>query len=394
MLREDPKNLIRVMPAKEMKIRKNGLFANGLIWFGAATSLAEIEAGLHCKGNLVAVLLGHLFGFVLLFAMGLIGGQTCQTAMQTTTRAFGNIGRRFFAGLNLLQLIGWTAVMVSMGALASTELFPQVGFPVFCLIVGGLAIFGLLIDFKQSSILVSGTIFLLAALAVVLTLNVQMLPTSNQTSAENPSFFSAFELSIAMPLSWLPLISDHTKDAEHPVAVSLVSALTYSIVSVWMYVLGMMIAAADSGGSIAQSILRTEIGVFGLIIVITSTALSAFLDLYSSGESGQALWRRLPPKAVGLTAGLIGIVLAISGIQERYASFLYLIASVFAPMAAVLIVSHYVVRRRYAALNVFSWGVGTVIYHLSAASPLGPTLTALLAASFIASLGLLIQKLK
>ena len=45
----DPSNLIRVMPAKEteMKDEDKGMSALGcgLVWFGAAVSIAEIEAG-------------------------------------------------------------------------------------------------------------------------------------------------------------------------------------------------------------------------------------------------------------------------------------------------------------------------------------------------------------
>ena len=38
---------------------------------------------------------------------------------------------------------------------------------------------------------------------------------------------------------------------------------------------------------------------------------------------------------------ILSCVLAISGIMDHYIGFLYLIASVFAPMAAVLMVSFY-----------------------------------------------------
>jgi len=369
-----------------MKLKQNGLLANGLIWFGAATSLAEIEAGLHCRGNLTAVLSGHLLGFFLLFATGAIGGHKRQSAMETTVEAFGTAGSRFFAGLNVLQLIGWTAVMISLGATAAVTLLPQIGFVPFCGIVGGAAILALLVDFRHSTFLSAGTIALLAILAAYLTFAVTRLPTVPELTVSD-SFAKTFELSVAMPLSWLPLISDHTKDAERPLAAAAVSALSYSVVSVWMYVLGTMIAAVRTDGNIAAVILRTGIGFAGLAIVILSTSISAFLDLYSSGESSRTLWKRIPAKAVGLLTGLVGIIFAISGIEARYASFLYLIASVFAPMASVLLVEHYFVRRRHTPLNLCAWVAGTVLYHLSATSPLGPTLTAILIAGAIASLG-------
>ena len=56
----------------------------GLIWFGAAISLAEIEAGLYCRGSLSAVILGHLLGGAMLFLAGLIGARTRQNGMECT----------------------------------------------------------------------------------------------------------------------------------------------------------------------------------------------------------------------------------------------------------------------------------------------------------------------
>ena len=42
-----------------------------------------------------------------------------------------------------------------------------------------------------------------------------------------------------MPLSWLPLISDYTREAEKPFAATLVSVVVYSLVSIFMYMIGM-----------------------------------------------------------------------------------------------------------------------------------------------------------
>ena len=56
---------------------------------------------------------------------------------------------------------------------------------------------------------------------------------------EAMSFGAAVELSVAMPLSWLPLISDYTREAKEPVKATAVSSIVYGLVSCWMYVIGM-----------------------------------------------------------------------------------------------------------------------------------------------------------
>ena len=91
--------------------RRTSLFENGLIWFGAGVSIAEILTGTYFaplgfgKGVL-AILIGHIIGCGLLFLAGLIGGRVRKSAMETVKMSFGQKGSLLFAGLNILQLVG------------------------------------------------------------------------------------------------------------------------------------------------------------------------------------------------------------------------------------------------------------------------------------------------
>ena len=99
---------------------------NGLIWFGAGVSIAEILTGTYlaplgmAKG-LAAILLGHVIGCSLLFLAGLIGGFARRSAMETVKMSFGHKGSLLFSTLNVLQLLGWTAIMIYDGALAAWD---------------------------------------------------------------------------------------------------------------------------------------------------------------------------------------------------------------------------------------------------------------------------------
>lgn len=64
-----------------MKTKQTSVLDNGLIWFGAAVSIAEIVTGtlfapLGFAKGLAAIVLGHIIGCALLFFSGLIGGKT------------------------------------------------------------------------------------------------------------------------------------------------------------------------------------------------------------------------------------------------------------------------------------------------------------------------------
>ena len=89
------------------------LLTNALLWFGAGVSLAEILTGTYLAGMelssaVLAIVLGHIIGGVLLFFSGLIGAREKLAAMDTVKGSFGSIGGRLFAVLNVVQLVGWT----------------------------------------------------------------------------------------------------------------------------------------------------------------------------------------------------------------------------------------------------------------------------------------------
>ena len=69
-------------------MKKTSVVQNGLIWFGAGVSLAEILTGTSFAGlgfarGFAAIVLGHVIGCTLFFLAGLIGGRSGKSAMET-----------------------------------------------------------------------------------------------------------------------------------------------------------------------------------------------------------------------------------------------------------------------------------------------------------------------
>jgi putative hydroxymethylpyrimidine transporter CytX len=342
-----------------------------------------------------AILLGHLFGGALLFLAMLLGARTRRGGMDCAKVPFGRAGGGFFAALNLLQLVGWTAVMVAQGAGAAGELLGgRVPFGAVCAGIGALVAVWIYVGLRGVGRINSVAMALLFALTVALTFVVlgdigakgrSGLPGNPIEPMEGPVFWFAFEMSVAMPLSWLPLAADYTRDARRPVAACAAAALVYSLVSCWMYGVGLMSAALSGGRTVAGAMAAAGLGAAALLVVVFSTVTTTFLDAYSAGESARSIWSRIPAKPFGVAACALGTLLAARGAMDRYLDFLYLIASVFAPMAAVLLVDGFLARRNSAAsansacnrsansaCNLFAWAAGFAVYHacLGGDSPL------------------------
>ncbi len=368
-----------------MEQKRTSIYENGLIWFGAGVSIAEIITGTYFaplgfgKG-LLAVITGHIIGCTMLFLAGLIGGKARKSAMETVKMSFGSKGGIFFSVLNVLQLVGWTAIMIYDGALAANGVF-DAGKWIWCLVIGGLIVLWILIGIKnlgRINTVAMGALFVLTIiLCKVIFFDGSELPVSE----ESMSFGAAVELSVAMPLSWLPLISDYTREAEKPTAATAVSAVVYGIISCWMYAIGMGAAIFTAESDIAQIMVKAGLGIAGLLIVVFSTVTTTFLDAYSAGISGESIFSGLKGKWVAVAAAVIGTAGAVIFPMDDITNFLYLIGSVFAPMIAVQIADYFILRKdssdkSFDIISCAVWVIGFVLYRflMTKDIPVGNTL--------------------
>ena len=374
--------------------KKTSVFENSLIWFGAAVSIAEILTGTYFASlgflkGLLAIVLGHIVGCILLFLAGMIGAKTQKSAMDTVKISFGTKGGIFFAILNILQLFGWTGIMIYDGASATQGILP-IGHFIWCIVIGGLILVWILIGVKnlgKLNVIAMSALFLMT---IILSFIIFKGGTAFDKGDNSMSFGAAMELSIAMPLSWLPLISDYTKEAKEPVKATAASSIVYGFVSIWMYIIGMSAALFTMESYIAKILLKAGLGIMGLFIVVLSTVTTTFLDVYSAGVSTESIFSKIKSKWVAVAVTVIGTLGAIVLPMDDITGFLYLIGSVFAPMIAIQIADFFILKisndkKMFSIKNIIIWVTGFIIYRILMKfdTPIGSTIPSMLITIFI-----------
>ena len=361
--------------------------SNALIWFGAGVSIAEILTGtyfvtLGWGRGIAAILLGHLIGGLMMFAAGMIGAMTKKSAMETVGLSFGRNGARIFSVLNVLQLLGWTAIMIYDGAISANGVV-GIGVWFWALVIGVLILVWIMIGLTNLGKLNTIAMVLLLILSFLLLRSILVNGTGSSDAVidDSLSFGAAVELAVAMPLSWLPLISDYTREAEKPVRATAASVIVYSAVSIFMYIIGMGAAMMTGEGDIAQIMMAAGLGIAGLLIVVLSTVTTTFLDAYSAGVSSESIHEKLPAKTVAIVVTVIGTIGAMLFVMDDITDFLYLIGSVFAPMIAIQVADFFVLKKEAYkggcnVRNVVIWVVGFILYRIlmNVDTPVGNTL--------------------
>ena len=366
-----------------MSENKTSVFSNGLLWFGAGISIAEILTGmllapLGLAKGLLAILIGHVIGGAVMFGAGLIGGRTGKSAMETVAISFGHQGARLFAGLNVIQLIGWTAVMIASAAAAANTL-SGMGTSVWSVIIGAFIALWIVLGLKNLGKVNVVVIAALLLLTLVLS-GVIFMGDRVPQAVGDMTLGAAIELTVAMPLSWLPVISDYTRIAEKPFKATAASCLAYFAASSWMFIISMGAALYTGQDDIAQILLQAGMGLVGILIVLLSTVTTTFLDAFSAGVSGKTLISGLSEKALALIACAGGIGLAVMMDSSSFEEFLYFIGSVFAPMTAILLSDYFILKQDHSEesvdwLNLALWLAGFILYRqlLDVQTPLGIT---------------------
>jgi nucleobase:cation symporter-1, NCS1 family len=350
---------IEPIPKEERNLEGWDFF---LLWAGAAVSLAEIWAGsliipLGLGLGLWAVLIGHLIGNTPFALGGLIGSRWGIPTMVSVRPSFGIRGSYFAAALNVLQLIGWTAVMLIVCGQAADAISKSYGFSnlnLWIILSGIITTLWALVGHRIWKWLQRISVVALLILCIAMTFVVlqqygwDML--SQIPRKRDFPFMMGMDLVIAMPISWLPLVSDYSRFATDSKRSFWGTWIGYFIVSSWMYLLGLMASLAtqspDPSGVVMNLLLKFGWAIPALMIVLFSTFTTTFLDIYSTAVSGLNIFPKLGERAGIVIGGILGIIVAIIfPTILNYEHFLLFIGAMFCPMFGIVLADYFLVRK-------------------------------------------------
>jgi nucleobase:cation symporter-1, NCS1 family len=385
----------------------------GLLVFSAGSFLSEAPF----YYALLAIIIGSISGSILLSLAGKIGSDHAIPSLIGTRPAFGLYGSYLAAILNIIQLIGWTTfeiLILSKAAQNLTNLHvPFLWNIVFGIVIALFGIFGPLFLVKQWLSKFAIWIVYASSIIILIALLSQNLPNSISAVGKDMSFFVALDLVIAMPISWMPLVSDYNRFAKTSKGAFMGTLIGFSITNIIFYLGGLLLGLGD----VSSIIISIQAILFGfiLLVMVVDEVDNAFADIYSAAISSQSIFRNLNQRYLIIGFTTLSTILSIFVSIEGYQQFLLLIGALFIPLFGVLLTDYFVVKRGkyqsdviYGNSNkimkigypaIIAWSIGALLYYLlSQLSPIyisqiptvGSTIPSLIASSL---LYLLITKL-
>lgn len=322
------------------------------LWFGASVSLAEIMTGsliapLGITKGIVVILLGHLIGTLILALVGMIGFKEKNPSLKLSRLSLGRYGSYIISVFNIIQLVGWTAIMLIQCTRSLQSITGKMfGFDNFLVLVIGVGILVGIWAFNAHrgvNFINNMAVLLLLLLCVFMLKSVLQAGEAKELTT-SITFGAALELSIIMPLTWLPLISDYTMLGKSKAGSFWGSFGGYFLGSSFMYIIGLLSAIYAGTSDPIGVMAGLNLGIAAVFIVILSTVTTTFLDVYSAVMSTSNISPGLSKSNLILTFTALGTLLAMFFPMEHYENFLYMIGSLFAPLFTVVLMDYFIYK--------------------------------------------------
>lgn len=381
-----------------------------VLWGDLAVGILVLAAGallvpaLGLPQATLAIVLGSALGCIPLALVGVAGAREGVPGMVLFRPILGIRGSWIPSVMNLIQLVGWTALelwaMARVANGVSKDTFGFDAYPVWlvgiALLCTALALGGPVLVVRKW--LERFGVYVVAAVGLWLTWRLVTAVDLSDAWAQPgkggwPNFSLGMDLVIAMPVSWLPLVADYNRFAEgrRPSAVG--TFFGFFLGNTWFFALGAMLvlvaeASPDAQG-IGAAITTLAGGVFLLLVLLVVESDEAFANIYSSAISLQNLFPKVSQPTLILSVAGVGTLFAAFLSMNTYEYFLLLIGSVFVPLFGVFVARYFFLgdggferealftrgglywfRGGFRWLSMLPWLVGFIVYQWSV--PTGP----------------------
>ncbi|MGL5386703.1 MAG: cytosine permease [Serratia sp. (in: enterobacteria)] len=339
-----------------------------IVHMGMLTALDQFMLGAVLGNSMtlsdafIAIFIGSLIFGVVTFGLGLAGmREGISGSLLARWCGFGRIGSVLIGLVVAVSLLGWFGIQNAIFAKSlNFALGDRLGFPLAASLSGLFLTVLVAFGFKALRITARIAVPLFILLVFFISYNVlsgQKLHEAILLAPMGDAMTISAGITIvvggAIVASLMtPDLTRYSKNKRHVFGITLLTIIAGEFV-----VNGLAIFIAKTLGTAdVVTIMAQSAGGIGLLVVVFSTLRVNDLNLYSSslgvvnaveGITG----KKLKYTATTVVIGLLGTLLSVLGILDRFVDFLTILGVVFPPILGVMLVDYFVLRSHRDALD-------------------------------------------
>lgn len=362
--------------------RHGSVWSLGRIWLAINLTILTIGVGaiavilgLNLAWSILAIIIGNLFGALLMAAHSAQGPHLGIPQMIQSRAQFGVIGAIIPLVLVIIMYLGYSSTGFVYTAQTFNALFPSVPIPLIIILSSVVTAVIVIIGYDAIHLAFKWLSIVFSILFIVVTIYALRIPLAPGSLDFGPVEFGMFLLAISIAATWqisyAPYVADYSRYLPRSTKTSHTFWLTYGgtvIGAVWMMILGAFMASQIPTFFDNQMLALSQLFPWPtafLVISFVGMMLAGTMNIYGSFMStittlqplyeikGTRKNRVILISAITLLICLIAIY-ASDNFMALYSMFLQVIIYFMIPWTAINLVDFYFVRRgRYDVKAMF-----------------------------------------
>lgn len=387
----------------------------GLIWSGVGISLGLLMTGgalgdgLSFANSVIASLLGGLVLALVTALSGIVGARTNLSTAMISRFTFGEKAVLLIALIQAFGSYGWFGVQLGLfGKTAATawEIATGVGGSVmFFIVVGGLLMIltatigyrGL--DFLSKLAVPLLLLLIAASVWRVLSTHTFAEITALQGSGQPITLGLGISIVISSFIVGAVVAPDVSRYAKTPKDTIGAAIMAFVIVVPLVIIVGSLMAQVAGTWDLVDIMLKLGWGLIALLVLLLAQWTSNDNNLYCSALGFAVVFRKFKKWQLTVISGLLGIILAVWGIYDRFIPWLITLGVLIPPMGGIIAVDYYLFNKEFYKvemldklssiryISLVSWLAGSALSFITSKGMISlttvPALDGFLAAAII-----------
>ncbi|WP_066190380.1 MULTISPECIES: purine-cytosine permease family protein [Gracilibacillus] len=332
-----------------------------------------LVAGMNFQTAVLAGIFGMLILAVIGFFQGFMGAKYGVSTTMLTRQAFGRYGANLFGILLALTMgVGWFGWQIAFFGMTISEMFPGQWFaePKIAMIWGGiLMILTALIGYRGLAALSMIAVPLVAILSIWgLIAAIDHLGSWDTLFTAEPtgdpiSLFAGITIVVGNAAAGAIVFADVTRYGKTAKKGGFGAAIGYFLGGSFCIIAGASMALAaqvpsvGSTPNIPAAMSQIGLGFFAFLILVFAQWTTNDNNLYT-GSLGLRNVVNAPKSVIVMVLGVLGLVIALIGIEDFFVPFLNALGTYVPPIAGVMIADHWLVKPKILQKS-YQFGSGT-----------------------------------
>lgn len=307
-------------------------------------------AGMTFKNLVLTSILGNLILVVILSIQGHIGSKEGLNTYVLAKGAFGEVGGTWIISLILsITSFGWFGIQAGVAGLSVQKIFPGINLTLATIVLGllmmGFAVFGFKAMAKFNYVAVPPLIILMIWGLVKSIGMGGGQAIANYTPSGTISIIEGVNMVVGLIIVGAVISPDHLRYTRGIKDILIIGMVGFALISVFQQISAGVLAMQAPSWDITEVLSNLGFNWVAFVILLLAAWSTNVSNAYSGGLALKNIFPNVKRNTLTFIAGIIGTIIAASGIIFKFQDFLGMLSMTVSSIAGIMWVEYYIIQK-------------------------------------------------